>query len=187
MAGGLLSRWRTEWRQRRQASAYAMTLRQELAESDVEWVAAQATQGDMDRARWELRYAKMALGMLAAERDALDDRTPSLVAKEVLAALHTDPRVAAQMVKVAEQQFNERLSAYRHAFNDRAATSGVNDRLGDMFLRLADAPPPNADARAKASALVARLLDEANAALREHFGLAALPPDVQPSLLGAKR
>ena len=187
MAGGLLSRWRTEWRQRRQASAYATTLREELAEDDVEWVVAQATQGDVDRARWELRYAKMALGMLAAERDALDDRTPSLVAREVLAALHTDPRVAAHMVKVAEQQFNERLSAYRHAFNDRAATSGVNDRLGDMFLRLADAPPPNADTRARASALVARLLDEANAALREHFGSAALPPDVQPSLLGVKR
>ena len=47
--------------------------------------------------------------------------------------------------------------------------SGVNDRLGDMFLRLADAPPPNADTRARASALMGRLLEEANAALRENF------------------
>jgi hypothetical protein len=185
--GGLFSRWRSEWRQRRQAAAYAAALRQEPAEDDVHWVAADATQGDRDRARWELRYARMALGLLAAERDALDDRTPSLVAREVAAALHTDPRVAAQMVKVAEQQFNERLSAFRHAFNDRAATSAVNDRMGDMFLRLADAPPPNAEARARASAWVARVLDEANGALREHFGAAVLPPDVQPSLLGVKR
>jgi hypothetical protein len=183
----LFSRWRREWRQRRQAAAYAAALGKEPADADVQWVAGDATGGDSDRARWELRYARMALGLLVAERDALDDLTPSLVAHEVAAALHADPRVAAQMVKVAEQQFNERLSAYRHAFNDRAAMAGPNDRLGDMFLRLADAPPPNADVRARAAALTGRLLDEANVALRETFGAASLPPDVQPSLLGVKR
>ncbi|MGQ0643586.1 MAG: hypothetical protein ACT4P6_22800 [Gemmatimonadaceae bacterium] len=183
MAGALFSRWRSEWRLRRQAAAYAVALRQEPADADVQWVAADATQADMDRARWELRYARMALGLLAAERDALDDLTPSLVAREVATAMHSDRRVAAQMVKIAEQQFNERLSAYRHALNDRAATSAVNDRIGDMFLRLADAAPPNAETRARASAFVGRLLDEANAALRENFGAAVLPPDVQPSTL----
>jgi hypothetical protein len=183
----LFSRWRTEWRQKRQSAAYAAALRQEPSEADVQWVAADATQGDTDRARWELRYARMALGLLAAERDALDDLTPSMVAHEVAAALHTDSRIAAQMVKVAEQQFNERLSAYRHALNDRAARLPVNDRMGDMFLRLADAPPPSAETRERASILVARLLDEANLALRENFGAAVLPPDVQPSLLPLKR
>ena len=159
MAGGLFSSWRLEWRLRRQASSYAAALREELPEDDIQWLAAVATHGDLDRARWELRYARTALGLLAAERDALDDRTPSLVAHEIAAALHSDPRVAAQMVKIAEQQFNERLSALRHAFTDRTATSGVHERLADMFLRLADAPPPNADVRARAIALVARLLD----------------------------
>ncbi|MGH7711623.1 MAG: hypothetical protein ACREOG_10070 [Gemmatimonadaceae bacterium] len=187
MAGGLLSRWRSEWRQRRQAVAYASALRAEPSEDDVLWVAAEATQGDSDRARWELRYARLALGLLAAERDALDDRTPSLVAREIATALHTDPRIAALMVRVAEQQFNERLSAYRHALNDRIATSNANDRLGEMFLRLAEAASPNAETRARANALVAKLLDESNDALREHFGAAALPADVQPSLLGVKR
>jgi hypothetical protein len=185
--GGILSRWLSEWRQKRQAAGYAAVLRREPADSDVEWVAADATQGDNDRARWELRYARMALGLLAAERDALDDLTPSMVAREVAAALHTDPRVSAQMVKVADQQFNERLSAYRHALNDRTARSAVNDRIGDMFLRLAGAPPPNAETRARASALAGRWLEESNAALREHFGAAVLPPDVQPSLLATKR
>ena len=75
VAGGLFSNWRAEWRQRRQAVAYTATLREELAEDDVQWLGAVALQGDMDRARWELRYARMALGLLAAERDALDDRT----------------------------------------------------------------------------------------------------------------
>jgi hypothetical protein len=187
MAAGLFSKWRNEWRQRRQAVGYVAALRQEPPEDDVQWLVATATNGDVDRARWELRYARAALGLLAAERDALDDRTPSLIAREIATALHSDPRIAAQMVKVAEEQFNTRLSAYRHAFNDRTSTTGVTERLGDALVRLADGAAPNAETRARASALAARLLDDANAALREHFGSAALPPDVRPSLLGAKR
>ena len=183
MALGMFTRWLGEWRQKRQAVGYVGALRAEPADDDVDWLAAEGTHGDRDRARWELRYARSALGLLAAERDALDDMTPSLVAREIAAAMHADPRVAAQMVKLAEQQFNERLSAYRHAMTDRTATSGVTERLGVMFLRLADAPPPNAETRARATALVARCLDEANVALREHFGAAILPPDVKPSVL----
>ena len=182
---GLFSNWRGEWRLRRQAAAYVAILRQEPPDDDVQWLANTATQGDVDRARWELRYARAALGLLAAERDALDDRTPSLVAREIAAQLHADPRVAAQMVKVAEQQFNERLSTYRHSLMDRRATLALHERLGDALLRVADAVP-NADSHAQASAIVARILDEANAALREQFGSAALPPDVKPSLLGTK-
>jgi hypothetical protein len=179
----VFTRWRTEWKQRRQAAAFVAVLRQEPADEDVQWVASEATNGDVDRARWEVRYARLSLGLLASERDALDDLTPSLVASEITNALHSDPRVAANMVKIADQQFNERLSAYRHAFTDRTATSSVTDRLGDMFLRLADAPPPNADARSRASAMVGRMLDEANTALRESFGTVALPPDIAPSKL----
>ncbi|HJU72999.1 MAG TPA: hypothetical protein VJ717_04575 [Gemmatimonadaceae bacterium] len=181
----LFSNWRGEWRLRRQAAAYVSVLRQEPADDDVAWLAGVATEGDVDRARWELRYARTALGLLTAERDALDDRTPSLVAREIAAALHADPRVAAQMVKVAEQQFNERLSTYRHALTDRRATLAVTERLGDALLRVAGAVP-NAETRTRASAIVSRGLDEANAALREQFGAAALPPDVRPSLLGTK-
>lgn len=186
MALGVFLRWRNEWRQKRQAAGYVAALRKEPSADDVDWLAAVGTHGDSDRARWELRYARAGLGLLAAERDALDDRTPSLIAREIAAAMHADPRVAAQMVKLAEQQFNERLSAYRHAMTDRASMSGVTERLGDMFLRLSDAPPPNAETRTRASAIVAKYLDEANAALREHFGAAALPPDVRPSLLAQK-
>lgn len=184
---GLLSAWLSQWRQRRQAVGYVAALRREPPEDDARWLAAVATQGDTDRARWELRYARAALGLVAAERDALDDRTPSLIARELAGALHSDPRVAAQMVKVAEQQFNERLSGFRHALTDRTAMSGLTERLGDTLLRLSGAVSPNADVRARANAIVARFLDEANSALREHFGSAVLPPDVRPSLLDARR
>jgi hypothetical protein len=184
---GIFGRWRSEWRQRRQAVAFVTRLRGDLDEADIQWLADSATGGDSDRARWELRYARAALGLLAAERDALDDLTPSLIAREIAAALHADPRIAADKVKVAEQQFNQRLSAYRRAFMDRNATTAVSDRLGDTLLRLAGASAePNVDARTRARALVARLLDDANTALREYFGSAILPPDVRPSLLGAR-
>ena len=60
-----------------------------------------------------MRAASFAL--LVAERDALDDRTGSLVAREMRQALQMDRSVAAGMVAVAERQFNQRLISFRTA------------------------------------------------------------------------
>ena len=60
---------------RRAALAYVADASSEPDESDVAWLTAAAGDGDTDRARWELRYARRAFALLVAERDALDDRT----------------------------------------------------------------------------------------------------------------
>ena len=70
----------------RKAEGFAVVLRGEPAAEDVAWLAHAATKGDTDHAAWELRYARRALGVLVAQRDALDDRTGSGVARAV-----TDP------------------------------------------------------------------------------------------------
>ena len=79
-------------RQRRSSTA----LFREPDAADVEWLAATATRGDLDHARWELRYARRALGLITAQRDALDDRTASIVARAICgvasAATRTSPR-----------------------------------------------------------------------------------------------
>src|SRR5690349_14578707 len=102
----LFARWRADRELQRKAAAYVAVLFQEPESSDVEWLAVAATRGDVDHARWELRYARRALGLIAAQRDALDDRTASLVAKEIAEAFDRDRNIAAGMVETAERQFN---------------------------------------------------------------------------------
>src|SRR5919199_2437945 len=100
----LFARWRAERDLRRRSAAYVATLLQEPSEADAAWLAQVATRGDLDHARWELRYARRAVGLLVAERDALDDRTGSAVAHALTAALHADPNIARDMLDVAERQ-----------------------------------------------------------------------------------
>ena len=137
---------------------------------------------DEDHARWELRYARRALGLLVAERDALDDRTPALVADALEAALERDPHVAADKVDVALAQFNVRLSAYREAFRARNPKEAVGLRLGRELLSFSSAVPKERDlAIAEAATILQRLMSDAAEALRRSFGEAKLPDDLPPS------
>jgi hypothetical protein len=116
----LFARWRAERDVQRKAAAYVASVFAEPDAADVEWLAANATRGDLDHARWELRYARRALGLIVAQRDALDDLTGSAVAREIIAATRRDPSIAAEMLETAERQFNARLSAYRDGLAARA-------------------------------------------------------------------
>ncbi len=86
----LFARWRADRDAQRKAARYVATLFVEPALRDVEWLTQNATRGDVDHATWELRYARRALGLIAAQRDALDDRTASIVAREISEAFARD-------------------------------------------------------------------------------------------------
>jgi len=185
------SLWR-EWSaarlRRARAEAYVAAIFAEPSADDVAWLATNGTDGDADHARWELRYARSALGLLTAQRDALDDHTASEVARALGARLGRDPSVAAGKLRVAEQQLNARLTAYGQALAAREG-AGTGWHLGRTLLEFAGRrealPPPLV---AQAGELLARYLTEANAALRERFGTASLPEDIAPSALrGAGR
>ncbi|HSA55849.1 MAG TPA: hypothetical protein VLE53_09095 [Gemmatimonadaceae bacterium] len=183
MAPGLFRGWRGEWRLRRGTTAFVTRISEEPDPDDVQWLASVATDGDPDRARWELRYARRALGLLAAERDALDDRTGSMVARALSEALLVDRNIAAGMVRVAERQFNERLGMYRRVLTSRDATEGTGARLGRALLQAAGAGArPDSEAIARGGALLARYLGGANEALRLSFGAPTLPEDQPPSI-----
>ena len=188
MAPGIFREWRAEWRVRRGAALYVASLFIEPAEADVAWVATAATSGDADRARWELRYARRALGLLVAERDALDDRTSSAVARELAEAMQSDRKVAADMVRLAERQLNERLREYREVLRARGASESTAVRLGRALLRLTNRTAQVEDELiARAGTILAGYVAEANETLRKSFGEAALPEDRPPSaLVGGK-
>ena len=183
----LFARWRAERDIQRKAERYVERLLTEPEDDDVRWLAHTATRGDTDHARWELRYARRALGLLTAERDALDDRTGSVVARALAVATSRDPQVADEMQEVAERQFNARLSAYRDALSARAGAA-TGARLGQTLFAFAGGSFRQVDdAISRGGELLGRYLTEANTALRDTFGKASLPENIPPSALVGKR
>ncbi len=160
------------------AAQFVASIIAEPDEADVRWLAEHGTEGDIDHARWELRYARRALGLHAARRDALDDRTASLVARALSDYLTRDPAVAAGKLRVVERQLNERLRAYGEALANREG-AGAGWHLGRTLLEFAgrrDALPT--EVVLHGSELLAGYLGAANEALRRSFGAASLPEDV---------
>lgn len=171
---------------RERGAEFVRALWVEPSEEEVAWLAATATGGDVDHARWELRYARRALGLLVAQRDALDDRTGSLVARALGEAMAADPAVAVEMIPLAERQFNDRLAAYRDALRQRSAEP-VGARLGRVLLVFAGSVrAARSGGLAHAGEILARYLDDANGALRALFGTAELPEHTRPSELGVR-
>ena len=185
-------RWWREWRAerewRRQAASVLRELAREPAAEDVEWLARHGTGGDADHARWELRYARRALGLLSARRDALDDRTPSFIARGITKAFASDPHIASDRREIAERQFNGRLRAYADALERHAGPPEPGRaRLGRVLLAFAGRADPEEREVSRAGDLLATYLLEASDALRRAFGAASLPEDVPPSALRAGR
>ena len=174
--------WRSERQVQRKALQFVEQIEAEPAADDVAWLAATATRGDEDHARWELRYARVAIGLLVAQRDALDDRTASVVGRALSDRFESDDRIDRDRRYLAERQFNARLSAYRDALGSRGGVArGV---LGQTLLAFAGgAFRDAADQVARASAILAAYEKEANEALRSVFGAAALPENVPPSAM----
>jgi len=134
VAPGFFAAWRDQRRLRRNAALYVQSLLEEPDTNDVGWLSDVATRGDVDRARWELRYARRASGLLSAERDALDDRTASAVARELADGWSRDRNIAAGMRQTAEQQFNARLRMLSQALTARSSPEPTGTRLGKALL-----------------------------------------------------
>lgn len=178
----LFKEWRAARRLQRKANQFVTALAGEPSQEDVAWLARVATRGDEDHARWELRYARRAIGLLIAQRDALDDHTASLVARALSEAFDRDERIDHDRRDLAERQFNARLSAYRDALGARVADSAV--RLGQTLLAFSGGSFRDIDANVRrAGELVSAYVTEANEVLRSVFGTAALPEHVPPSAM----
>jgi hypothetical protein len=168
----------------RRSARYAETLMADPTTAELEWLSANATRGDVDHARWELRYLRRAVGVLVAQRDALDDRTPSEVLRALGQRMHRDPNVDDELRELSERQFNARLSAYRDAFTSRGHGTPAM-RVAQNMLAFAGGPIRSGDPVVqRGTALVTDYLQRAHEALLESFGTAELPEDVAPSQVG---
>ena len=186
----ILRDWLAERSLRSRASSFARALAAEPSADDVRWLAGTATQDDADHARWELRYLRWAVGILAAESDALDDRTPAAVSHAVLERMRADPNIAADRIQVAEQQFALRLLRYREALREREGTPAAERLAGALLAVASDDRPRAPEAVARGAEVVRTYRQTANEELRRAFGETALPENVVPSALprrGARR
>src|SRR5688500_16993971 len=148
----------------------------EPSDEDVAWLAKAATKGDADHARWELRYARRALGLIVAQRDALDDKTGSAVARTLADAMARDKSVDANTIDLAEAQFNARISAYRDGLDSRGSGTPVPTRLGQTLFAFSGGAFRDAkDDVSRGGALLSAYAGEATEALRSAFGAAKLP------------
>ena len=176
--------WKKARQLARKASEYVAALLREPGDADTAWLAGAATRGDEDHARWELRYARRAIGLLVAQRDALDDRTGSLVAEALSVAFDADQRIDRARFGLVERQFNARVAAYRDALGARTADGEL--RLGQTLLAFAGGAFRDADATVRrAGDVLAGYEKEANETLRSVFGIASLPDHVPPSQLAS--
>lgn len=173
--------WQAHRARRDHASEYVRTLLAEPVLADVQWLAREATGGDEDHARWELRYARRAAGLLVARRDALDDRTASVVATALAHAWRRDPHVALDRRDIAIRQFNVRLAAYTDALDEKDGREASSTKLARVLLGFSGRLDPTTPELAAATTRLTGYIDEASDALRAAFGTAALPEDAPPS------
>ena len=169
-------RWQQERDRARRAARFVDSLRREPEPEAVAWLARHGTHGDADHATWELRYARRALGLIAAERDALDDGTASLVSAALAASLRVDPTIAAGSLERVERQLAARVRSYAESLATRRGGVPPTAQLGTALLAFAGTgTDPYGDAVDQAARIMGRYLDEANAGLVECFGAATVP------------
>ena len=179
---GFLKRWRADRALRRNAMTYVRSLQSEPEEGEVRFVAEHVTAGDVDHARWELRYARRALGLLTAERDALDDRTASAVSRALGESIESDRQIDSTKRPVAQRQLNDRLYAYRLALANREAHVPTATRLARTLLTFGGgAILEDPRAMEQLGGMLAKYMLDSNQRLRDVFGTAELPEDVAPS------
>lgn len=174
---GMLAEWRATRDRRRRSATYLEALLHPPEPDDLRWLATVA--GDGETARRELVFARRAVGLIVAERDALDDRTASDVAHQLAAVVDREARETPAMGRA----WAERWRAYTAALAVRGAPEAPASRLARVLLAGAGVAEPSPDALIRATQFIVATRTRANEALRAVFGVASLPEDVPPSAM----
>ena len=169
-----LRQWREDRARAQRADRYAALLMVPPPDALVDQLA-DLTDRDPDHARWEWRYARRALGVIVAERDAQDDRTASEIVAAFGERQALDPDVAPDRRAISLRQFNERLAAYRGAVANRISADPLSVRLGFVLLRFQPPPVPTPQAAATLGLALEAVVDELNEQLAGIYG----PPTIQ--------
>ncbi|AMW05106.1 hypothetical protein GEMMAAP_10300 [Gemmatimonas phototrophica] len=174
---GLWADWQASRARKQRVEVYLNHLVREAEAPTLAWLTAVC--GSADVAARELGFARRAIGLIVAERDALDDQTAADVAH------HLAPVVAAESRRHAEtgRLWAERWRSYTAALAVRGSQTTPAARLAKVLLEGAGMPAPTAEVLAVGTDFVQETRAALNEQLRTAFGAASLPEDVRPSAL----
>lgn len=175
-----LTEWRAQRERRRRAIVYLGVITQHVAPADIEWLTRITAGGNERLAMRELQFARRAIGLIVAERDALDDRTASDVAHELAAEISSEGR----RDSTTGRAWSERWRAYTGALAMRGSTESPAARLARVMLAGSGLEAPTHEQLVRGTQYVLAVRSAANEALRTAYGSANLPEDVRPSALG---
>lgn len=174
---GLIANWKAARERRRLADAFLQRLLVPIEPRVVEWLASAC--GDVSVAQRELTFARRAIGLTAAGRDALDDRTASDVARAMAPLLETEARQSARDAS----EWADRWQAYRSALAARGVPDSPTVRFARIMLSGVGIGQPAPSTLTQAADVLQSMRGLANEALRASFGAASLPEDIRPSAL----
>ena len=174
---GIWAEWRAQRERNRRAATYLGQLLRPPERAELSWLASLGVPEPV--AVRELVFAKRAIGLIVAERDALDDRTASDVARQLAPVLSREARATVDRGR----EWGERWRAYTAALAVRGSVESPVTRLARVLLEGAALAEPSADQMARATQFVHETRSAANVALRDVFGVASLPDDIRPSAL----
>lgn len=127
----------------------------------------------------ELVFLRRAIGLIVADRDALDDRTASEIAHELAPMIASESRRDPEIGK----EWNTRWRAYTSAMALRGTAEPPASRLAVVFLTGVGISHPTDEQSRGAALLVQRERVAMNEALRKALGTASLPDNVKPSAM----
>jgi len=174
---GLWAEWRAQRERSRRASTYLGQLLRAPDPADVTWLGSIGVPTTL--AMRELTFGKRALGLIVAERDALDDRTASDVAHQLAPVISRE----AKGDTLLGREWGERWRAYTAALAVRGSVEAPATRLARVLLAGAGLGAPSSEQLLRATKFVLDTRSAANVALRDVFGVATLPDDIRPSAL----
>jgi hypothetical protein len=173
---GLWAEWQAARDRRRRVESYVGRM---LREPDPATLSALEALAGAAVAHRELRFALLALGLIVAERDALDDQTAADVSHQLAPLLAADARRDPEVGKL----WLERWRAYTAALALRGSPEVPATRLARVLLAGAGVTAPTAAQLALLTSFVQENRGALNEALRAVFGAASLPDDIRPSAL----
>jgi hypothetical protein len=173
---GLLAAMQEKKRRQALGERYVEALLKAASADDVQWLAREGAKMEA-LARIELAYAQRAIGLIVAERDALDDQT----AADVSHALDAVVAKEARSQRETAGAWNEHWRDYADALAARGRAEPPLGRIARVLLRRCGVLEPTAEQLARAVRIVTAFRHTANDALRAVYGSASLPEDRAPS------
>jgi len=179
---GLLATLREQRRRQAAAEQYLAALLRPLEADDVRWLQECAGLG-REQVQRELLFAQRAIGLIVAERDALDDQTAADVAHAIDATVAKESR--AYQDPAAE--WVDHWLEYHEALAIRGRAEPPMRRIARVLLRRVGVSEPGSPQLVRAVGIVTRHRHAANEALAAAFGVVDLPEDRVPSDLYRER